>query len=178
MSHYESEYENQAQHIEGFENGLDVNDNQYLLTPEESECKTEEQPQQLDESVYDDEVEHYNDSILDEAQAELSNLVDNAKNMVENVAEQGVSNAKSLLPTCTWAPWDWLTNPANRNTILIALGVVLAVLVLMVYFKYIKMPAMPKGLGFGKTDSSSFAGSSFGNNSSLGMNYMKLNPDL
>jgi hypothetical protein len=165
MSLYDNcdNYENPAQHIEGFNNGLDHDDNLYQLTPEATEQQTE-----LDESIYN---EHYDENDIMQEQEQ-----DQEQEVVESVSAPVESN--STVPKVGFSLYEYITNKDNRRNLLLALLIVCAGLYYLVYCNYIQVPALAKNLGqklgVMSASSSSFAATS----TSLGKNYMKMNPLL
>ena len=155
MSHYETEENNLAQHIEGFACGYDKNEDYHLLTPEQSEKESE-----LDDNIYE---------ATEEEAEPVSTQPDLMDAQVDEPEASMPVPKKELSPTCVYS---WLLNSDNRMYVVLGL----IALLIVVYFLYNNgMFVIPKSVpNFSKTlglDSvSSFAGTS----SSLGADVAKL----
>lgn len=148
MAHYDTEDNNLAQQIEGFACGFDKNDDQYVLTPEDTEKDSE-----------------MNDSMYEES--DTANPVPPPASAESDVDEPEVAPSSApVAKSSGFCVYYWLVDPANRMKVLLGL----ALLVALVYFLHSQgmftlptVPSMPK-LGLDSATSSFTGSSSLGKN--------------
>ena len=152
MSHYDTEENNLAQHIEGFACGYDKNDDQYVLTPEDTDKDSE-----------------MNDSMYEESETVQQPAITDTDADEPEVAPS--SAPAPVTKSSVFCFYYWLVDPANRMKVLLGL----ALLVLLVYVLHSQgmftLPSVPSVPRLGPLDS---ATSSFTGSSSLGKNVVNM----
>lgn len=155
MSRYNNEDDNLAQQIEGFACGYDKMDDQYMLTPEETEKDSE-----LDDNIYNETEEGPTNQplIASESEAEAQPAAPSSEPVKIAVKKSG------------FCIFTYLTNPDNRIRILFSL-VALAVLVYVLHAQgMFTLPTGLPSLSSGIANPFDSATSSFSGSTSLGKN--------
>jgi hypothetical protein len=171
MSYYEEENDNLCQKTEGFNSGYDCDDNQYVLTPEESEKAPVES--ELDEDIYDEQQDEQQDDA--QVQVEQDNVLDSDVHQLFT-APSPAPVVKKKSKVCMY---DWVMAPDNRKTVLMCVFALLVLLYFLNSENIVTLPNIPTMSGLSSALGIDSITSSFGASSaSLGSNVGRMTNTL
>lgn len=157
MSRYNNEDDNLAQQIEGFACGYDKMDDQYMLTPEETEKDLE-----LDESIYNETEEGPSSQPMLASESEMD-----MQQPVSISAPVPVQNSIKKSGSCIY---NYVTNPNNHKRILFGLVALVVIVYFLHSYNMFTIPTNLYSLPTNIVNPFDSATSSFSGSTSLGRN--------